>query len=169
MSLNISNNNLSGFRDSVDVPANSKVGDCFGEHEVIIFKHPNPSMAQVTNFSGINALADSIKDNGAISFAVLFDDGDVNDTVFEHYITKQSGSGPHIQVGDKVTITWPARYRGENHPAIITAGPAKNKGALTSLNLSSNFLDSDPFAEAVKVTKYPAVIWHHLHVHLTTG
>jgi tetratricopeptide (TPR) repeat protein len=60
----------------------------------------------------------------------LFDDGDVNDTVFEQYITKQSGSGAPIQVGDKVAITWPARYAGEKHPAIITAGPAKNKGAL---------------------------------------
>jgi hypothetical protein len=66
-SLNISNNNLSGVRGHVDVPANSKVGDCFGEHEVIIFKHQNPNVAKVANFSGINALADSIKDNGAMT------------------------------------------------------------------------------------------------------
>ena len=52
-----------------------------------------------------------------VSYAVLFDDGDQDEAVPEQYISKQ-GVGP-LQVGDKVTITWPSKYRGENHPAII--------------------------------------------------
>eukprot|EP00935_MAST-01C_sp_MAST-1C-sp1_P000641 g641.t1 len=65
-SLNISSNNISGWRDSVYVPADSKVGDAFGE-EVIVHKYPNPKMAQVANFSGVEALADGIKNNGALT------------------------------------------------------------------------------------------------------
>jgi hypothetical protein len=59
-------------------------------------------------------------DTGAPSFAIMFDDDDVNDAVPEQYITKQSGNDP-IQIGDKVTITWATHYEGETHPAVITA------------------------------------------------
>jgi hypothetical protein len=88
----------------------------------------------------------------------VFADGDVDDAVPEHFITKlRSGGGP-IQIGDSVTITWATRYRYDeagqltaNHPAVITAGPTKNKGVLRSVNMCSNGLRSEAMASLAEV------------------
>jgi hypothetical protein len=97
-------------------------------------------------------LAAEIDDNGALSFAIAFDDDDVNDAVPEQCITKQSGNDP-IKIGDKVTITWATHYEGENHPAVITAvnAPTKNNGALSSMNLLGNQIPVEQAHELVKI------------------
>jgi hypothetical protein len=136
--LLVSNNNLSGFRDSVDVPANSKVGDCFGEHEVIIFKHPNPSRAKVANFSGISALADSIKDNGALLVLSLKQNG---------LGTKEAGRvlGDMLKANSvlkelDLSSNFVHPDDGGDAPGFVQelAVGIKDNRALSSLNLASN-------------------------------
>jgi hypothetical protein len=63
-------------------------------------------------------------------------------------------------------------YDADTSGVVALADAIPDMRALTSMNLSSNYLDAEGakiVAEAIKVAVLLRLCWHHFHANLTTG